>query len=365
MTRLLVGTRKGLFFVERAASGWRVERAELLGDGVSMVLEDSTGTIHAAQDMGHFGVKMKRSTDGGHNWIEAAVPAYPPKPDDVEDVDPIHGTPIPWHLKLIWSLEAGREGELWCGTIPGGLFRSVDGGDSWQLVESLWQHPGRKQWMGGGADLPGIHTILVDPRDPDIVRIGVSCGGLWTSTDAGQSWAVEGRGMRADYAPPGLDVEPNGQDAHRLAQCRSAPETIWIQHHNGIFKSTDSGATCTELTDVPPSVFGFAVAVHPEDPDKAWFVPGIKDEFRYPVDAALIVNRTRDGGQSFEALRSGLPQEQAYDLVYRHGLDIDRSGDLLAFGSTTGNLFISENQGDDWTSISAHLPPIYCVRFAP
>jgi hypothetical protein len=364
-SQVLVGTRKGLFVIERGRGGWDIARAELLGDPVSMVLGEASGTLHAAQDLGHFGAKMKRSVDGGRTWTESAVPEYPEKPADVEDVDPIRGTPIPWALKMVWSLEAGRDGELWCGTIPGGLFRSTDAGDSWQLVESLWHHPGRKQWMGGGADLPGIHSIMVDPRDAQTVRIGVSCGGLWTTRDGGASWNVEGKGMRAEYAPPEFAYEPNGQDAHRIVQCREAPDTIWIQHHNGIFRSTDAGVTCTELTDVEPSVFGFPVVVHPEDPDKAWFVPGVKDEFRYPVDGALVVNRTRDGGRSFEAQRSGLPQRHAYDLVYRHGLDIDASGDLLAFGSTTGNLFISENQGEDWTQVSAHLPPVYCVRFAP
>ncbi len=365
--KILVGTRKGLFVIARNGGGWGIERADLLGDPVTMVLADRNGAWHAAQDMGHFGVKMKRSTDGGRQWQEAPVPKYPEKPADVEDVDPIRGTPIPWDLKTVWALEQGapaRNGELWCGTIPGGLFRSGDGGDSWQLVDALWQHPGRKQWMGGGADLPGIHSILVDPRDAGTVRIGVSCGGLWTTRDGGDTWAVEGKGMRAAYAPPEFAFEPNGQDAHRIVQCQAAPDTIWIQHHNGIFKSTDAGATCAEIEDVDPSVFGFAVVVHPQDPDKAWFVPGVKDEFRYPVDGALVVNRTQDGGKTFEQLRGGLPQTHAYDLIYRHGLDIDTSGDTLAFGSTTGNLWVSDNQGEDWTHVSAHLPPIYCVRFA-
>lgn len=364
-TTLHVGTRKGLFTVARNGRSWEVTRASLLGDPVSMVLRDRAGTLHAAQDLGHFGAKMKRSTDDGATWTEAAVPQYPEKPEGLEDNDPMRGTPIPWALKMVWSLEQGaRDNELWCGTIPGGLFRSTDGGESWALNENLWRHPGRKQWMGGGADLPGIHSILVDPRDGDTIRIGVSCGGMWTTRDCGDTWAVECKGLRAAYAPPEHAYEPNGQDAHRLAQCRAAPDTIWIQHHNGIFKSTDSGMTCSELVDVEPSVFGFAVVVHPEDPDSAWFVPGVKDEFRYPVDGALVVNRTRDGGKTFETLRSGLPQSHAYDLIYRHGLDIDGSGDRLAFGSTTGNLWISENQGDDWTQVSANLPPIYCVRFA-
>jgi hypothetical protein len=151
---------------------------------------------------------------------------------------------------------------------------------------------------------------------------------------------------------------------HRLAQCRAAPECLWAQHHNGIFRSTDGAASWHEVKDVPPSVFGFAVAVHPEDPDTAWFVPAIKDERRIPVDGRVVVTRTRDGGQTFDVLRRGLPQEHAYDLTYRHALDVDRTGRALAFGSTTGSCWVSDDQGDHWQCLGEHLPPIYCVRFA-
>jgi hypothetical protein len=366
--RIYVGTRKGLFVIERGSNGWAIAQAALLGDPISMLLPEADGAITVAQAHGHFGVKLKRSSDGGASFEDRPAPVFPEKPDDVEDLDPVRQTPIPWDLKSVWALEAGgadRPQELWCGTIPGGLFHSSDRGDSWQLVESLWNHEGRKGWMGGGADYPGIHSIMVDPRDSSTIRIAVSCGGIWATYDHGLSWAIEGVGLRAEYAPPELAMEPNGQDAHRAVQCREAPDTVWIQHHNGIFLSRDSGRTCTEITEVEPSVFGFAVAVHPEDPDSAWFVPGIKDEFRFPRDGKLVVTRTRDGGKTFEKLTNGLPQEHAYDLVYRHGLDIDASGDRLAFGSTTGNLFVSDDQGADWQCVSHTLPPIYCVRFAP
>jgi photosystem II stability/assembly factor-like uncharacterized protein len=136
-----------------------------------------------------------------------------------------------------------------------------------------------------------------------------------------------------------------------------------VQHHNGIFRSDDGGANWVEIAEAGPSTFGFPVVVHPDDPDTAWFIPAIKDEKRIPVAGAVVVTRTRDGGKSFEVLRNGLPQQHAYDLVYRHALDIDASGNRLAFGSTTGNLWVSEDQGDSWQSISQHLPPIYGVRF--
>lgn len=360
----MVGTRKGVFSCGRHGKEWRIDHAALLGDPVSMLLGEADGTLHAAQDLGHFGVKMKRSRDGGATWEERPVPAYPPKPDDVVDLDPMRNTPIPWNVMKVWSLEASqRDGELWCGTIPGGLFHSRDGGDSWRLVESLWNHSDRKAWFGGGADFPGIHSILVDPRNPDVIRLGVSCGGLWISTDGGKSWECRGEGMRAAYMPPDQAFNRKVQDPHCVVQCEAAPDHLWVQHHNGIFLSLDGGLTCREIETAQPSSFGFAVAVHPNDPGTAWFVPGVKDEKRYPVDGALVVTRTRDGAETFDVLRKGLPQQHAYDLVYRHGLDIDADGATLAFGSTTGNLWLSEDQGDHWLQVSSHLPPIYCVRF--
>jgi photosystem II stability/assembly factor-like uncharacterized protein len=362
---LIVGTRKGVFLLGRHGKEWRIDEAALLGDPVTMVLGGQDGTLLVAQDLGHFGVKIKRSRDRGATWEERPVPKYPPKPEGEDDVDPTRRTPVPWDLKRVWALEASpRAGELWCGTIPGALFNSRDGGDSWQIVEGLWNHPGRKAWFGGGADYPGIHSVLVDPRDPDTVRIGVSCGGLWISRDAGTTWQCHGQGMRAAYMPPDQAFNTGVQDPHRIVQCTSAPDHLWIQHHNGIFHSTDGGLRCDEIETAQPSSFGFAVAVHPEDPRTAWFVPGVKDEKRYAVDGAVVVTRTRDGGRSFDVLRHGLPQRHAYDVVYRHGLDIDVDGATLAFGSTTGNLWLSEDQGDHWVELSSTLPPIYCVRFA-
>lgn len=148
-----------------------------------------------------------------------------------------------------------------------------------------------------------------------------------------------------------------------VAQCPANPDVLWVQHHNGIFKSTDGAASWNEITSVQPSAFGFPVAVHPRDADTAWFVPAVRDEKRYPIGGRVVVNRTRDGGKTFETLTRGLPQEHAYDLVYRHALDVDETGDCLAFGSTTGSLWMSENGGDAWQTVSSNLPPIYAVRF--
>ena len=368
-TKLHLGTRKGLFEVEHGPSGWGVSRVSFTGVQVPMLLPDARdGTLFAAVEHGHFGSKFHASTDGGATWEERACPAYPPKPEDAPEVlCPMRQKPVPWSLEKIWSLETGgadEPGLLWCGTIPGGLFKSTDAGASWNLVESLWNMPERAKWFGGGYDWPGIHSILVDPRDSRRVLIGISCGGVWETLDSGRTWACYGEGLVADYMPPPMGTDPGIQDAHLIDWCRSSPDQVWMQHHNGIFSSADGGKKWQRFHNADPSAFGFAVAVHPQDPQTAWFVPGIKDEQRLPVGAALCVMRTRDGGKTFEPCRAGLPQEHAYHLVYRHALDVTGDGSTLAIGSTTGSVWISEDGGASWQRLSADLPPVYCVRFA-
>ena len=371
-TRLFVATRKGLFTIERRTGRprgrWGITRAQFLADNASMVLADHRdGSVYTALGHGHFGVKLHRSKDGGRTWEPCATPAYPPKPEGLDDREPNSGRPIPWNTELVWALEAGHASEpgtLWCGTLPGGLFRSRDRGGSWQLVESLWSHPKRREWSGGGAELPGLHSICVDPRDARHVTVGVSCGGVWMTRDGGASWECRAQGMRAAYMPADRQYDPHIQDPHHMVHCPSSPDVLWVQHHNGVFRSTDGATSWHEITTVKPSAFGFAVAVHPEDPDTAWFVPGVSDEQRIPVKGRVVVARTRNGGKSFRVLTKGLPQQHAYDLTYRHALDVDETGDRLAFGTTTGSVWVSENQGDIWEAVSEHLPPVYCVRFA-
>ena len=366
-TRCHVATRKGLFTIDRGASGWSIGRVSFLGDNCTLVMYDPrNGNLFAALNHGHFGVKMHRSRDEGATWTEIATPKYPEMPAGYVPKAPPQGQPVEWSLKLIWALAPGgpdEPGVLWCGTLPGGLFKSEDNGDSWELNRPLWDDPKREFWAGGGADQPGIHSICVDPRDSRHVIVGVSCGGVWITNDGAKSWHITGHGMRAEYMPPEMQFEPNAQDPHLVTQCRANPDILWVQHHNGIFRSTDAAGSWSEIKDVNPSVFGFPVAVHPEDPSTAWFVPAVKDEKRYPRDGCVVVTRTRDGGGSFEILRKGLPQEHAYDLVFRHALDIDQSGERLAFGSTTGSVWVSENGGDSWTTVSSNLPPVYAVRF--
>ena len=351
--RMLVSTRKGLFTIERRRAGWTSSLTAFTGIAVTNALRSGDGVIYAALKYGHFGPKLHRSDDDGRSWRELAAPAFPAD---------AAGAPS---LFQIWTLDAGglhHPDRLWIGAIPAGLFRSDDRGESWQLVSSLWNVPERARWFGGGYDAAGIHSVSPDPRDPKAVLVAISCGGVWDSRDDGASWSLRGEGLVAAYMPPEQANDRAIQDPHRVARCAAKPDVMWMQHHNGMFRSTDAGVHWSQL-DPAVTDFGFAVAAHPADGETAWFVPAVKDEIRIPRDGALCVTRTSDGGKTWQVMREGLPQRDAYDLIYRHGLDVDDSGRRLAMGSTTGALWTSDDGGERWELVNAHFPPIYAVRF--
>lgn len=352
---ILFWTRKGLVVFGAGADGPVYQGTHFLGEPVSAAAVSRDGTWWCALALGHFGSKLHRSRDRGQSWQEVAVPTFPEKPDDPDDKNP-------WALEQIWCLEPDPHlpGRLWAGTIPGGLFRSDDDGDSWQLNEPLWQVPPRKHWFGGGYDNPGLHSIAIHPEDSDRLTVAISSGGVWKSDDAGNHWRQVGQGLRAAFMPEDMQYDPAVQDVHRLIAAPSDPDRVWVQHHNGVFVSSDGAETFSEC-EPQPSGFGFALAVHPERPDTAWFVPGVKDQYRYPVELALAVNRTEDGGQTFQAQRQGLPQAASFDLVYRHGLAVDAGGETLVFGTTTGNAWIGQEGGQRWQLLSHTLPPVYGV----
>ena len=354
--RAWVATRKGLLELSRANGGqWEVAHVSFLAEPVSQVLPpDASGHMLVALNLGHFGVKVHASKDFGRTWTEVATPIYPTQPEGAEGPA--------WKLVQIWSMERDSTGAIWAGTNPGGLFKSVDGGLSWQLNDNLWHRKERLGWFGGGYDTPGIHSICPHPTVPGEMLLGISCGGAWRTLDAGADWHLRASGMRADFMPPEQAGEENTQDPHLVARCAGEPDVLWTQHHCGIWRSSDNGASWHECKGAFPT-FGFAVAAHPKDGKTAWFAPAIKDEKRVPVDAALCVTRTRDGGKTFEQLRTGLPQKNAYDLIYRHGLAVDATGEHLLMGSTTGNLWASSDAGDSWQSVAPNLPPIYSVKF--
>lgn len=349
MSTLLLGTRKGLIVFRKDNSGWKLTDTHFPGAPVSMVHSDKTSGIWwACLDHGHWGVKLHRSADEGKTWEELQAPAYP-KGAEVKD-----GTPA--SLRYIWST-ASIDGKLYLGTDPGGLFESTDNGDSFQLNMGLWDHPTRKGWFGGGRDQPGIHSICINPSNKDHIYIGISCAGIFETTDGGKSWCPRNKGLNAPYLPdPDAEV---GFDPHLLVMS-SDPKTLWQQNHIGIFKSDNGAQSWVEVSEKDgPAKFGFTIAAHPDNKDMAWVIPAASDDKRMAIDGKLQVCRTEDGGKTWKSFSNGLPQTNCYDLVYRHSLAFN--GTDMAFASTTGNLFVSSDLGESWSNPSNFLPPVYCV----
>ncbi len=361
--RLILGTRKGLIMMTRDSHHWRVTQSDFPGIPIPYAFSDSrTATIWASADHGHWGGKLYRSWDGGQKFDEVPAPQYPENATiyDVWNA----GAEKPAKLTYLWTIVPGgldQPERLYIGTEPGGVFVSDDGGESFGLMESLWSHHSReKNWFGGGRDHAGACSIVVDPRDSEHLFVGVSVGGVYESSDGGQTWHGRNQGLRADYLPE--PFAEYGHDPHYLVASPANPDVLWQQNHCGVFRSSDAGRTWSDVSQpAGPVKFGFPIVVDDHDPETAWVVPGISDDMRMAVNGALCVGRSEDGGQSWTELRDGLPQQNCYDLVFRHALDI--SGETLAFGTTTGNLFISYNRGDHWTCLSNYLPPIYSVRF--
>jgi hypothetical protein len=353
--KLLVSTRKGLVIYTEKNGKWQYDCLHFHGIPICLSYYNPLNdTLWAFQDHGHWGIKMSRSKDFGKSWQEVPSPTF------AEGAEVKEG--LPAALTYIWAAQHGGESNpdtLWLGTVPGGLFKTEDNGDSWELNRALWDDPMRKtKWFGGGMREPGIHSVVVDPRDAKHMYIGISCAGVYETSDGGESWQVRNKGLRADFLPdPHAEI---GHDPHLLVACPSAPDHLWQQNHCGIFKSDNGGAQWDEVTEKEgPAKFGFAVAVAEHNPKQAWVVPGVSDEIRTAVDGALCVCRTDDGGQSWHAFRNGLPQESCFDIVYRHALGY--SGKQLIFGTTTGNLFHSQDEGESWEVVSNYLPMVYAV----
>lgn len=357
-TYLLLGTRKGLITLKNGDRGWQAARIDFEGQPIPYATLDArTHTLWATIDHGHWGQKLHRSTDGGASWSEITAPKYP----EGTEVRP----GVPATVRYLWYVAPGgndRPERVYIGTEPGGLFVSEDGGDNFSLVESLWNHPSRPDsWFGGGRDEAGIHSIIVDPRDSNRILVGVSCAGVFESTDNGVTWAPRNKGLKAEYLP---NPEPEvGHDPHYVAYCASSPDVLWQQNHCGIFRSADGGMSWSDISDQEgPARFGFAIAAHQDDPDVAWVVPADSDGKRMAIRGQVSVCRTEDGGTSWRNLTEGLPQHHSYDITFRHALD--SSYDRLVFGTTTGNVYASEDGGDSWYCVGNNFPPVYSVRFA-
>lgn len=396
--RIILGTRKGTFILERGKSGWKFNVSHH-GVPISYATSDPrTGTIWSFLDHGHWGSKIARSDDGGKTWRDATQIKYPEGARFIDGYDTLDGKPIdPFapptdtpkrprfkdaKLLKLWIMSFGgddKPGRILVGTIPGGLFVSNDDGQSWELNRPLWSHESRggdlfngdgngvMNWggtpaaIGTGEFAAGIHSIAVDPRDSNRCLVAISSAGVLETTDDGRTWHGRNKGLRMEYMPnPEADW---GHDPHFLSLCPASPDHVWQQNHCGIFYSQD-GTRQWKMVSKGGSVphFGFPVAVDEQDGRRAWVVPHKADDSRMAINGALAVCRTDDGGITWRDQRKGLPQSGAFDTVYRHALDI--AGSSLAFGSTNGNLYLSDNGGDSWETLSTSLPPIHSVRFA-
>lgn len=386
---ILVGTRKGTFIVEKTGGRWRPRLAGHAGTGVSFVARDPyTGRLWALLGHGHWGAKLSISDDEGARWADAPAQIKYPEgaryiaQDMYEDASADHG--VGWRISTkaatlakLWVIAFGPGGRIYVGTIPGGLFVSRDAGASFALNLPLWNHEsrggnlfegdgvGETKWFGTPASegdfAPGIHSIVVDPRDPERVLVAVSTAGVIETRDGGQSWHSANKGMLMEHTP-----EPEaewGHDPHYIEQCEGDPDHVWQQNHTGVFYSADAARSWRKVSKPELGVhFGFPVTADARNGRTAWVVPGRSDQQRMAIDGGLFVARTEDGGQTWQPLRRGLPQDCAYDVVYRHAL-ANKDG-VVAFGSTTGNLYVSDDGGEGWEAVANNLPPVYAVRFA-
>lgn len=390
--RLILGTRKGTFVLEKSGGRWQHTHRGHAGVNVAYAAQDPrAGTVWSALDHGHWGPKLSRSTDGGKTWEDAPQIKYPEGARHLEFAmsDMAEGTEEPEpttrdsKLLKLWCLAFGNEdqpGRIYAGTIPGGLFISDDDGATWELNRPLWNHEsrggdlfdgkeptGKQLWfgtpasMGSGEFAPGICSILTNPKDGNHVRLAVGCAGAIETRDGGETWQGRNKGMIVDFLP---DKEPEwGHDIHFMAQSRNNPDHVWHQNHVGVYYSDNGMETWRKVSDEDKGVhFGWPICVDENDGKTAWVVPQISDQQRTAIDGGLMVARSQDGGKSWEQLREGLPQEHTYDTVYRHAFD--NSEGKLAFGSTNGNLYLSENGGESWNVLGNNLPPIHSVRFA-
>ena len=349
--RVLIATRKGLFEARNRAGDWSLSEPALKGKNVAYAMRDPRSkTVWASLDHGHWGVKLARSKDDGETYESAEPPKYP------EDTGK--------SARYYWVIQAGlpsNPDRMWIGTEPGGLFLTNDGGESWILNRPLWKLCVEDKWTGGGRDQAGIHSICIDPRDENHIFVAISCSGVLETKDGGATWEYRCQGMRKVTDPS--ETEDFGHDPHFVSMCAAHPDVLWQANHCGVYRSNDAAATWSDLSDPPWVEFGFPAVAHPTDPDVAWIVPMVSDNERIPVESRLVVLRTDDAGKSWHEQASGLPAP-AFDFPFRHGLDVSADGDTLFMGTTSGNVYVSENGGRTWTTLSTSLPPIYSVRFA-
>lgn len=357
---ILAGTMKGAFVLrsDQSRQNWDVGGPYFPGRAIyALTYDDRNGRnrLWAAVNSSYWGSYLSSSDDFGKTWTEPE--AYGVKfPGGTDNA-----------VKQIWQIALGHPDEpdtLYCGVEPAALFKSTDSGETWALVQGLYDHPHRSQWMPGGGGLC-LHTILPDPSNSQRLFVAISTGGVYRTDDGGENWQPRNQGVRAQFLPPDQQYPEWGQCVHKIAFHPSNPKRMFLQNHWGLYKSEDGGDSWTDVAKGVPSDFGFAMEVDPNDPASFFIIPLESDEFRCTPEGKLRVYRTNADGNSWNALSNGLPQENALETVLRDGLaadDLKPTG--LYFGTRSGKLFGSRDAGESWNAIMESLPPVVSVKTA-
>lgn len=345
--KLLVGTAKGAFILQRNSDSWSLDGPHFSGRSVYAIMLDrrvGRDRIWAAATSWHFGAELVFSDDNGKTW-DMPEEMRIKFPEDTEK-----------SLENIWQITPGaNDDSLYVGVAPAAIFESHDNGDTWSLNRGLWDHPHREYWEPGFGGL-AVHTIVTDNNDPDSLKIAISTGGVYQSSDAGKSWNVTNSGIKAYFLP---DPFPEfGQCVHKIVRHPANKGTFFLQNHHGVYRSRDAAATWEEIENGLPSNFGFGITA--TERGSVFIVPLKSDGERYTCEGKLRVYRSSDEGDTWEPLTNGLPQENAYEVILRDAMDA--AGDEVYFGTKNGKLFGSRDNGDSWEMIQASLPEINCVK---